>query len=81
MLHVERDKSHALLRVQTSIPLNTCGWQTKQREHTVTTKNEIKAALQEIWANILPELTQNLVHSMNKRLQTMIECKSVHTKY
>ena len=55
--------------------------ETKLLEGKVNSKNEVRAALQELWANIPPELTQNLVHSMNNILQTMIEIKGAHKKY
>ena len=51
------------------------------QERKVNSKHVVKVALHEIWANIPPELTQNLVHSMNKQLRTMIECKGAHKKY
>jgi hypothetical protein len=33
------------------------------------------------WANIGQEVTSNLVNSMPRRLQTIIDTKGLHTKY
>ena len=55
--------------------------ETRLRERRINSKNEDKAALQEIWTKVPLELIQNLVHSMNTRLYTVIEAKDAHTKY
>lgn len=42
---------------------------------------ELKTALQDIWANIEEDTTRNLVGSMKRRLQAVIEAKGGPTKY
>lgn len=53
----------------------------KLRERPIRSKNDLKSALQDIWANIPPDVTKNLVISMNRRLQAVLEAKGHHTKY
>lgn len=53
----------------------------KLRERAVTSKNELKLALQDIWDSIPSSLTEKLVFSMNRRLKAVIEARGLHTKY
>lgn len=51
------------------------------RKHTITNKQALRNCLQEEWSKIGTEVTQNLVDSMPKRLQHVIQAKGNPTKY
>lgn len=51
------------------------------RQHQISNKNDLKAALKEEWSKITPEITRKLVESMQKRLKAVIDQKGGHTKF
>lgn len=51
------------------------------RKHKISNKQDLKKALVEEWQKITPDITQNLVDSMPKRLQALLNAKGNHTKY
>ncbi len=51
------------------------------RKRTIRNKNQFKQVLQEVWLQISPQVTENLVQSMPRRLQAVIDAKGMHTKY
>lgn len=55
--------------------------ETRIRKHPIQTKEQLKDALVKEWNEIGLEVTQNLVHSMPNRLQSVIKRKGLQTKY
>lgn len=53
----------------------------KVREREIRNKTELAIALQEEWEKIPPQVTQNLVDSIPRRLEAIIKNKGSHTKY
>lgn len=53
----------------------------KVREREIRNKNDLIIALQEEWTKISPDVTQNLVDSIPRRLEAIIKNKGSHTKY
>jgi len=55
----------------------------KLRKRPVAPRNltELKAALQEEWDSIDPDMTKSLVDSMSRRCQAVIAAKGGNTKY
>lgn len=51
------------------------------RKRHISNKNELKQALKEEWDKIPPSVTANLVSSMPRRLQAVIDAKGNPTKY
>ncbi|GFV88481.1 transposable element Tcb1 transposase [Trichonephila clavipes] len=51
------------------------------QKHQITSKEQLKTALQEEWLNIAPETTRHLVESMPRRLEAVISAKGYATKY
>ncbi|GFU37218.1 transposable element Tcb2 transposase [Trichonephila clavipes] len=51
------------------------------QKHQITSKEQLKTALQEEWLNIAPETTRYLVESMPRRLEAVISAKGYATKY
>lgn len=51
------------------------------RKFHITDRNSLKDALERAWNEITPEITENLVSSMPKRLQAVIDSKGGPTKY
>lgn len=47
----------------------------------VTNRDKLFEALEKAWMNINPQHIRNLVESMPRRLQSVIEAKGGHTKY
>ncbi|GFT13506.1 hypothetical protein TNCV_3829931 [Trichonephila clavipes] len=45
------------------------------QKHQITSKEQLKTALQEEWLNIAPETTRHLVESMPRRLEAVISAK------
>jgi transposase len=50
-------------------------------KHHITSKDQLKAVLQEEWLKINPETTKKLVNSMRRRLQAVIDAKGYPTAY
>lgn len=53
----------------------------KIRKRKFSNKNELALVIQEEWAKIDQNVTQNLVNSMPRRLQAVIDAKGLPTKY
>lgn len=53
----------------------------KIRERNISSKTDLKVALREEWSKISPDVTQNLVDSMHRRLAAVIKSKGKQTKY
>ncbi|GFV88643.1 transposable element Tcb1 transposase [Trichonephila clavipes] len=51
------------------------------QKHQITSKEQLKTALQEEWQNIAPDTTRHLVESMPRRLEAVISAKGYATKY
>jgi transposase len=51
------------------------------RKTPITGRNHLKERLQEEWAKIPTSYLQNLVSSMPRRLEQVIQAKGLHTKY
>lgn len=51
------------------------------RKHNIQNKNQLKAILREEWQNISSDITENLVNSIPRRLQAVVEAKGFPTKY
>ncbi|CAK9796254.1 Transposable element Tc1 transposase [Anthophora quadrimaculata] len=51
------------------------------RKYVISNKNDLKNALQEEWANIDGNITNNLIASIPRRLQAVIDSKGYPTKY
>lgn len=55
--------------------------QRKIRKHHITSAPMLKEKLKEEWRNITPSETENLVNSMPRRLQAVIDARGGPTKY
>jgi transposase len=51
------------------------------RKHYITSKEQLKAMLQEEWLKINPETTEKFVYSMRCRLQAVIDAGGYPTAY
>jgi len=51
------------------------------RKRRISNRGDLKNALQAAWSNICPRVTANLVDSMPRRLQAVIDANGMHTKY
>lgn len=51
------------------------------RQHQISNRNDLIAALKEEWAKITPQTTRKLVESMQRRLKAVIDQKGGHTKF
>lgn len=51
------------------------------RKHTITNRDQLKACLTEEWIKIPPNVTENLVASMRRRLEAVIKANGGPTKY
>ena len=51
------------------------------RKKKISNAKDLKSALQEAWLEITPRETKNLVESMPRRLQAVIDANGMHTKY
>ncbi|GBP05161.1 Transposable element Tc1 transposase [Eumeta japonica] len=51
------------------------------KKRAISTKSELQKALKEEWSNIGENVTKNLVHSMPKRLNEVINQRGLPTKY
>ena len=53
----------------------------RTRKHNITSKESLKAILEDEWRKILEEVTKNLVDSMPRRLDAVLKSKGYATKY
>lgn len=53
----------------------------KVRERSISSKDDLKVALQDEWSKIPPEYTKKLIESMPRRLEAVIKSKGRQTKY
>lgn len=53
----------------------------KVRKYNTTSRETLKTALIRAWAEITPDITENLVNSMPRRLQAVIDAQGGPTKY
>lgn len=53
----------------------------KVRKNKISSKQQLRDVLLQEWEQIGPEITQNLVSSMPRRLQAVIDAKGMITKY
>lgn len=53
----------------------------KLKNHKISNKKDLEAALKDEWAKIDPSVCRNLVESMPKRLNAVIKSKGFPTKY
>ena len=51
------------------------------RKHHITRRHHLKNLLAQEWEQINPDLIKNLVHSMPRRLQAVVDVNGLHTKY
>lgn len=64
-------------------PIETL-WQEMKKElrkNPARTKEELRNRLQEIWSNFTPEFCLNLVHSMPRRIESLIKNKGNVTQW
>lgn len=64
-------------------PIEHLWWEVKHRLQTKNPRNktDLKTAVKEIWESIPSTVTKNLVESMPRRLQAVLDAKGGHTKY
>jgi hypothetical protein len=64
-------------------PIEHLWWEVKNRLKNKNPRNkaELRTAIKEIWENIPSSVTKNLVESMPRRLQAVLDAKGGHTKY
>lgn len=53
----------------------------KIRYHTISNINQLKSVIENEWNQISSDVTSNLVNSMPKRLQAVLQAKGYTTKY
>ncbi|CAK9811674.1 Transposable element Tc1 transposase [Anthophora quadrimaculata] len=51
------------------------------QNHNITSKDQLKEKILQIWNSIEPTVTENLVNSMGRRLSEIIKAKGGTTKY
>lgn len=64
-------------------PIEHLWWEVKNRLKNKNPRNkaELRTAIKEIWDSIPASVTRNLVESMPRRLQAVLDAKGGHTKY